>query len=587
MIGNMSDKKISLIVFILGLIAYTIGLYGLEFIKIDIRYALFVSEIKQYGIGLYPTLYGKPYTDYNSLGVLLMYLFSLGGAYINMFTTVLPGAIISSFTLVLTYLIGARISKQLGLYAVMLTFFSVTYMTIVRSPSLDVYVVFASTISFYLVYTADIDKKGKRLLLIPLCFLFGFLFRGMLGLMIPAAVVFGYYLVNKNWKKCIIFAFVSVFLAILFSVIFLFLSYVDGGKELVKCVLYNQILDRVRSNDYCLYYFLDGLGVYALTFPLGMLVLIFYLKKIFKSFRTNNDRMMHFIISVSAWMIIILVLMSIPGAKNPRYVISMIPAAALLGAIVFVNPDKFLAFEYFKKFFFLVCKIAPFLILIAFIVALITLNILGIHVPFNAITTIIILIILSISVIYCVRKFKEERLSFRLCLIGTFVMISIQALLVDPINQRAEGSKEFVQKVEALSAKDNSDIWFFDFGPDGDEMKYLVNITEDKRFIPNFINLFVAGLDMPVPSKVRDYKHDIVDAIIKIFPETIKKFPQIEPRYNIYGLGVFETLPADVIYICQNKDFERRLSPEMKSKFEIILSGQMGHMKCIAFRKKS
>lgn len=585
----MGEKKIAVLIFFLGLVAYTVGLSGLEFTKIDIRYALFISEMKQYGIGLFPTLYGKPYTDYNSAGVFLMYLASLGGDYVNMFTAVLPGAIISSFTLVLTYLIGARISRQLGLYAVMLTFFSVTYMAIARSPSLDVYVVLASTLSFYLVYISDIDKGNKRLFLVPLCFIFGFVFRGMLGLMIPSAVVFGYYLVNGKWKRCFTFAFVSAVLAIVCSVIFLFLSYIDGGKELLQCMLYNQILDRVRSNDYCLYYFLDGLGIYALTFPLGMIALLCYLKKMFKAFGDSRDKTMHFIISVSVWLIITLVLMSIPGAKNPRYVVSMIPAAALLGATIFINPYNFLSFNCFKKFFFLVCKIAPFLTLIAFIGGLITLKFLKIHVPFYTVITLIVLIVLSISMIYCVKRLKEENLSSALFIIGTLVMIVVQVLLVDPINQRAEGSKDFVSKVEALREKNNSAIWFFDFGPDGDEMKYLVNIPKDKRFIPNFIDPFVANIsvDAPIQNRVADYKQNIVDAVIKMFPETTKKFPRIEPRYNVFGFGVFKTLPDNTIYICQNKDFERRLSPEMRSQFEIVLSGQMGHMKCIAFRKKS
>lgn len=584
----MTDKKICALIFILSLIAYTVGLSGLEFTKIDIRYALFVAEMKQYGIGLFPTLYTKPYTDYNSAGVFLMYLTSLGGAYVNCLTAVLPGAIISSITLILTYLIGARVSRQLGFYAVMLTFFSITYMTIVRSPSLDVYVVLASTLSFYLVYTSDLDKDNKRLFLVPLCFVFGFVFRGMLGLMLPAAIVFCYYLVNFRWKKCIIFAFISAVLAVLCSVVFLYLSYLDGGKELVKCMLYNQILDRVRSNDYFLYYFLDGLGFYALTFPLGMIAFLFYLKKIFKSFGDNHDGRMHFIISVSSWMLGILLLMSIPGAKNPRYVISMIPAAALLGATIFINPYNFSFFNYFKKFFFIVCKAAPFLVLIAFIGGLITLKMLKVYVPFYVAITITLLIILSIAVIYSLKKFKEEKLSLALFLIGTILMVAVQILLVEPINQRTEGSKDFVKKVEALREKDKSAIWFFDFGPDGDEMKYLVNIPEDKRFIPNFINPFVTNIAIEAPAHNRavDYKQQIVDSVIKIFPETKNKFPQIEPRYSVFGLGVFKTLPDNTLYICQKKDFERRLSPEMKSQFEIVLSGQMGHMVCIAFRKK-
>ena len=105
---NLSNKKTLLIIFVLGLTAYLAGLSWQEFIKVDIRYALFTAD----GIGIFPTLYGKPYTDYPSLGIILMYFASLGGNYINMFTAALPGAVISTTTLILIFLIGARISKK-------------------------------------------------------------------------------------------------------------------------------------------------------------------------------------------------------------------------------------------------------------------------------------------------------------------------------------------------------------------------------------------------------------------------------------------------------------------------------------------
>lgn len=542
----MDNKKICLAIFILSLVAYTVGLYGLQFIKIDIRYALFVAEIRQYGLGIFPTLYGKPYTDYNSPGIFLMYLTSLRGAYINYFTICLPGAIISAFTLVLTYLIGSRISKALGLYAVMLTFFSVTYMTIVRSPSLDVYVVLASTYSFYLVYTSDLERANKRLFLIPLCFIFGFIFRGTLGLMIPAAIVFCYYLVNRNWKKCALFALISALVFLLCAFALLLLSYEYGGKELIRCMLNDQIFGRVNKNDHMLYYFLDGLGVYALTFPLGVIVLLCYLKKIFRFFRTDKDETLHFIISVSSWMLAILFLMTVPGAKNPRYVVSIIPAAALLGAVVFINPNKVRLFEYFKKVFFLLCRVAPFIFLIVFVGGTITLSVLKINIHFHVAVTIILLLTISAFTVYIIKKLNGDKQSFALFLVMTVIMVTVQILVVEHINQKIEDSVNFVQKVETIREKNNASVWFFDFGPDGDELKYLVNIPSGKRFIPKFINPYINGINIvkTTPVKPHDYKQSILDAIVDYFPKAEIKFPKIEPRYDTYGLGVFKTLSA-------------------------------------------
>ena len=104
----MNNKKISLIIFVLGIIAYTVGLYGEEFIKIDTRYALFVIDMRKYGIDIFPTLLGNLYTDYFSPGIILMYLTSAFGLYVNKLTIALPGSILASLTLVLTYIIGSN-----------------------------------------------------------------------------------------------------------------------------------------------------------------------------------------------------------------------------------------------------------------------------------------------------------------------------------------------------------------------------------------------------------------------------------------------------------------------------------------------
>ena len=296
---NLNNKKAILIIFVSGLIAYLSGLNWQEFTKIGVRYSLFTAEIKQYGMGIFPTLYGKPYTDYPSPGIFLMYLSSLGGNYINMFTAAIPGAIISAITLVLMYLIGARVSKDIGWCSVMISFLSTEYLSQVRGPSLDVYVVFLTTFSFYLTYTADLDKKWKRLIMVPLCFILGFAFRGPLGFMIPSAVICGYYLVNRKLKQCIIFAVLSVVLAVICMAALIFLSYFYGGKELVQCFLNDQILNRAKSNDYLLYYFIDGLGTYAIIYPLGFFVFIVYLEKIIKNFRDDPPNI-HFLRSVSA-----------------------------------------------------------------------------------------------------------------------------------------------------------------------------------------------------------------------------------------------------------------------------------------------
>lgn len=589
---NLNNKNTILIIFVLGLIAYLSGLSYQEFTKIDVRYALFIAEMKQYTIGIFPTLYNKPYTDYPSLGILFMYFASLGGNYINMFTAALPGGIMSTITLVIMYLIGSRISKQTGWYSVIISFLSIEYLSLVRGPSLDVYVVFTTTLSFYLVYSADLDKKWRRLFFVPLCFIFGFAFRGPLGFMIPAAVVCGYYLINCKLKQCVIFVVLSIFLAFICMGILIYLSYLQGGKELVQCFLNDQILNRTKSNDYFLYYFIDGLGTYSIIYPLGLFVFIVYLKKLIKNFK-DDSLTIHFLRSVSVWMMIILILMTIPGAKNPRYIVSIIPPACLLSSFIFVNYDKITMFDKLKWFLLWICRIAPFACLSVFTVSIIVLQTMRINIPFDIPITLIAFAILSVCIIIIQKKVKRENISFALLSIMACIMVCLQIMILEPIEQSVEGASKFATEIENIREKNKSQVWFFEFGPDGDELKFLVNIPLEKRFIPQFIDSSLAPETTPADKKELNYtkqnilKQYVTRMVIGLFPDKDENFSKIEPKYLCYGIGQIKTLQEETIYISKTKNFKNRIPKELRQNLEIIASGKMGHQKCIAFKKKN
>ncbi len=588
---NLDNKKAILIIFVLGLIAYLSGLNWQEFTKIDIRYALFIAEMKQYGIGIFPTLYGKPYTDYPSLGILLMYFASLGGNYINMFTAAFPGAVISSITLILIYLIGSRVSKRTGWYSVIISFLSIEYLSQIRGPSLDVYVVFASALSFYLVYTGDLDKKWKRLIIVPLCFVFGFAFRGPLGFMIPSAVTCGYYLVNRKLKQCIIFVVLSALLAVACMAALIYLSYLYGGKELVQCFLNDQIFNRAKSNDYLLYYFIDGLGTYAIIYPLGFLVFIVNLKKLVKNFKDDSPNI-HFLRSVSTWMMTILILMTIPGAKNPRYIVSIIPASCLLASFIFVNYDKNAIFDKLKWFLLWTCRAVPFASLLIFTTVVIVFRITKVDISFDAPVALIAFVALSVAVIFVHKKISKEKHGFALLAIMACFMTILQIMIIDPIEQNVEGARKFAVEVERIREKNRSQICFFDVGPDGDELKFLANIPQEKRFIPQFINSSLPSEATPGERNECDYteanalKLYTKKMLMGLFPDKDESFPKIEPRYLCYGTGKIKTLPKETIYISKAKNFENRIMKELRQDVEIIVSGKMGHQKCVAFKKK-
>jgi hypothetical protein len=168
-------------------------------------------------------------------------------------------------------------------------------------------------------------------------------------------------------------------------------------------------------------------------------------------------------------------------------------------------------------------------------------------------------------------------------------MVALQIMIIEPIEQNIEGSRKFAEQVESIREKNNSQVWFFDFGPDGDELKFLANIPQEKRFIPQFISTSLPQEATPVDKnyvEANTLKQYIKRILMDIFPDKYKGFPEIEPRYLCYGIGKIETLPNKIIYISKAKNFESKIPKELKQNLEVIVSGKMGHQKCVAFKKK-
>ena len=155
-------RRDSLLIFFLGIGIFTIALDG-EFISSQARFALLAQEMLRNGPSFFPTTYGSPYPDYPATSTFLIYLVSLPFGRVTPFTAVLPTAVVSALVLVVTYRIGATISRQWGWTAVLLTLFTHLFLTESRSISLDQYNALATTLCFYLIYSADIYGKRKRL----------------------------------------------------------------------------------------------------------------------------------------------------------------------------------------------------------------------------------------------------------------------------------------------------------------------------------------------------------------------------------------------------------------------------------------
>ena len=585
----MSNRKALTIISVLGMIIFLGGLYNDEFTRINCRFALFIGEMKLYGVGIFPTIYDKPYTDYPSTHILMMYLASFGGNAINMLTATLPSALSAVFILIMTYLLGSRVSKWLGGYAVMLCLLSFEFLAICRAPSLDLFVGAATILAFYLIYTADQDKGWKRLLLVPLCMVFGFAFRGPLGIVLPAAVVCAYYLVNRNWKMCVISVLASGLMMVLCMGALLLMCVQQGGRNLLEAFLLDQIVSRFEKGKPPWYFFTNGLASYSVAFPLGLLVIIAYFKKLIKKPSAEENPQIKFLRSIAGWIFIVLFVMSIPGTKHLRYIIPIIPALALAGAWVFLNFDKIELFARIRTFFLAACRLFPLIALAGLIILVIVLKLIKLKVEFPVVLPAILFALFAASIVAFLKNLKAEQRDFTLVLIAVCTFAVIRILILEPIDQSSQTARKFVAEVETLR-QDKAKVCFFNMGPDGDEWKYMINIPLERRFIGEYF--FPLADAAPAKqtagtSKTAELKEDALKKLIDMFPEDKRAYPPNRPLVIRYDYAKMLTMPDDTIFLTRADYYEKRMPENMKPMYEVVIAGKMGHQECVAFRKKA
>jgi len=536
----MSRRTTAIYIFLASVALFLAGLHATEFVKINCRFGLFIHEMAEGGsIGVFPTLYGEAYCDYFSIPTYLMYVMSfLGG--INMLTATLPSALAAGGIMSLTYLIGARKSNKFGLFAVILLAVSYEFLCIARAPSPDMFVAFTAICSFYLMYTSELDKKAMRLFLLPLLFIVGFAVRGPIGAVIPISVVCVYYFSHLQWKTAIAGGVLGTLVLACCLMLAIMTIYNQGGKELVVGWRDAQIGSRMGSGKPIWFYFTNAMGSYSLTYPMAFLVMGTYAwierKKYFAKAPVGSYHALRQ--GLTAWFFIIVLGMSIPGTKHLRYIVSAIPAAALLAAFIFENPDKLKIFQKVRDVFLKICKIGPFVILGIVIAGAITLKVLKIEIPIPMFLPAVMFLVLGFAMIGGTRKIKDvDKVMFIVALTAmTFFVVKI--MLIEPIETYSESSYKLVKKIEDLRPA-GTKLTFCGIDKDGETLKYLINLKRKKYYIPNFVEM-----------------HEN-EKLLNLTPGTL--------------------------IICKSNKADA-IKPEVKERLLEVAKGKLGHRKCIVYK---
>lgn len=526
------------LIFIVGLILFTWNLSSQEIIGFDSRFYLFAQEMLRNGLSWFPTTYQHAYPDYPSSSIVAVYSFAKMYGGLNKLSAVFPTAICAALTLVMTYLIGALQARRWGIYAVLLMVMTLTFFTSARSITLDMYPTLITSMCFYLVAVADKSRQPKLVWLIyPFIFL-SFMFRGPIGLVIPTGVVCAYYLCAQEYKQMFITGFLALFLLIISTTLLLMLAQHVGGHAFVSDVLRMQILGRIDNPYLPIYsYFTNSFKMYVLTYPLAWLTVIgvgFY--AFIQKQHTNSNR---FILQLFAWMLVILIGMSIPDDKKERYILAMTPAISLLSAYIFFAPQE-------QKYFLILRRILNIFFLVLPLIFLIAILYLhqytidkNIVLPIHFVCVFISYAALQIANLTIYRRHQDLPMWRETLLLTTAAFSFVIAIIAiaEPIQLFLDKTHEFVMSVEAQRVAEHAKLVFYKETPDGTPIKYLINMNSDEH--PDFL--------------------------------------ANEQQLMAY--------PAPAIFVTSKEYFDA-LPKDLAAQFHIITSGKIGHIPVIVFERQ-
>ncbi|MDQ0654301.1 ArnT family glycosyltransferase [Pseudomonas cedrina] len=319
---------------LLALLLFIAGSWHQAIIGFDSRFVLFAQEMLRHGPGFFPTTYGQPYADYLATSTLLTWLLSLPFGEVTSLTAWLPTAVASASIVTLVYRLTAPYSQRWGLLSIAILLLSSTFISETRAVSLDQMLAAIALAVFYLGYAHDHFAAAKRLHWVYLLLILGFAVRGPIGLVIPTGMLCSYYLLNRQWRQLISVGLLALALLVACVGLLLLMAKLSGGESFMQDVIRMQFLGRMDGSEGSsgvLYYFTSSLGNAAMAYPMALLVLLAMLI----SGRRAPGPALRLVGYCAAAGLLVMLGLSIPQAKKARYVLPMLPMAAIIAAYPF------------------------------------------------------------------------------------------------------------------------------------------------------------------------------------------------------------------------------------------------------------
>lgn len=464
----------TLYVVLAALVLCLLGAHGAAVVGFDSRFVLFAKEMLRHGPGLFPSTYGEPYPDYPATSTLLSYLLSLPLGRVDLFSAWLPTAIASSVIVGLTYRLVAPISVRWALLSVATLLLTVTFLSEARAVSLDQMVAAVGMLAFFVTtHAVRYSTTGLLVRLLPLL-LFGFALRGPLGLVVPAGMVCSQLLLDRHWRRLLVFAFAALVLLLSSSALLLVAARSVGGETFAQDVLRMQVTGRLDGSAGAsdgLYYFRSSLGNYALAFPLAVPALALL-------WRRRGDSASRLVIGCALAALVVMVGLSVPQAKKARYILAMAPLAAIIATYPFsLGGQRFAAL--LRGLQQGIWLLLPALLL------------LGLWLgwrrypqalqPFTERAVLCAIGLVLLQVFALSRLIWRHRRAELLALAAVLALWGSYILLIEPAERQLYDTREFSLAVDSQVTGDAVPLVLYGMGRDARAIKYMVNLDHDAQ----------------------------------------------------------------------------------------------------------
>lgn len=464
-------RQQSLVAGLLALLLFCAGVYHQAPIGFDSRFVLFAQEMLRNGPSFFPTTYGQPYADYSAFSTLFIWLLSLPFGQVNSLSAWLPSAIAGSIIVTLMYRLVAPYSVRWALLSIALLLLTNTFVSEARAVSQDLMLAAVAIAVFYRGYAADHFATPRRWWLIFILLLLGFGIRGPIGLVVPTGMLCSYFILNRDWQRLFGFGLSAAALLILCIGSLLWLAETSGGPVFVQDVIRMQFMGRMNGSEGVsgsLYYFTSSMGNYALAYPLALLSLI----AVSLSTPRQSGPALRLLQYCAAAGLIVIVGLSIPQAKKARYLLPMLPMAAIIAAYPFAV-SKGRVFVWVRGLMQGVWLLIPALLIGALMVGQ-----RRIEQPLPHLVPVLVALgalqVIALAMLSKAR-WRPEALAF--C--AALALWSVYILMFEPLERQLYDTQTFSRATLAQIQKDPAPLVLHRLGKDAKAIKFMVNVEQD------------------------------------------------------------------------------------------------------------